>query len=128
MVTPRTKIDLDLDAIKGKSKWVRLKGKMIEVPPISLEDLYQLELVLSDFQSLNQNEMQVHDIIQALKDFHEQIAGLIPDLQGVKCSIDDLMQIVQLAFEGATPKDQEELKKRGITPADRKKKAVKTTR
>ncbi len=122
------KIDLDLDAIKGKSKWVKLKGKAIEVPPITLDDLYELEIILSDFQSLDETELDPKEAIGALHDFHDQIAGLIPDLQGVKCSLEDLMAIVNLAFSSATPKEQEELEKRGITPKDHQKKVTRTTR
>lgn len=122
------KIDLDLDAIKGKSKWVKLKGKAIEVPPITLDDLYELEIILSEFQSLDETTLEPKEAIGALREFHEQIAGLIPDLQGVKCSLEDLMAIVELAFDSAAPKDQAELKKRGITPRDHQKKVTRTTR
>lgn len=122
------KIDLDLDAIKGKSKWVKLRGKAIEVPPISLDDLFELQIVLSEFESLDSNSLEPKEALSALKEFRDQIAGLIPDLKDVKCSLEQLMAIVELAFESSVPKEQAELKKRGITPKDHQKKVTRTIR
>ena len=122
------KIDLDLDAIKGKSKWVKLRGKAIEVPPISLDDLFELQIVLSEFESLDSESLEPQEALDALKEFRDQIADLIPDLNGVKCSLEQLMAIVELAFESSVPKEQAELKKRGITPKDHQKKVTRTIR
>lgn len=124
----KSKVDLDLDAIKGKGKTVRLRGEIIEINPITVDDLFELQMLIASYEETKTLEVAPDDALAFLKDFKSQIEEIIPGLKGVRCSLEDLMAIVELAFSTAIPKDQEELAKRKITPKDHQKKAAGTIR
>lgn len=122
------KVDLDLDALKPKPKTVRLNGEIIEIYPISLDDVFELQVIVGEFENKSAEELSSKESFELLKTFRAQLETIVPDLSKVKCTLEQLMAIIELAFETAAPGDQKELKKRGITPKDRQKKALKTTR
>lgn len=116
------RVDLDLDVLAKPSKNVRLNGKVVEVRPLEVGELFRLHRLGKDFQQVDTDNMTEEQATEAFKALHDGFTEFIPDLKGQTLSIDQLFALLDLVINMAMPSDIEELEKRGITlSADQKK-------
>lgn len=111
------RIDLDLDTLTGQSRKVKINGNVIEVFPPSVEELFKLQQLASQFKKIdteNITEDQAFDVLENLK---SAFISLIPQLKDFKVNVEQLFKLLDLIVEMAVPHDLKELEKRGIKPS-----------
>lgn len=120
----RKDFDLDLDTLKGEPKFVRLNNKTLKVyPPDILQLLEIVDIVqkIDKYRSLDQDSLtsevqgeMVESISEALKVFKRALCRLIPDLEGIDITSEQMFALFDFLGELVIPSEHRELRDRGI--------------
>lgn len=109
---------LDLDALVPPSVTIKFGGQEIEVKPPKTNEVFRLGFLgqkLSNAQDLNDAELE-----KIVTDINSLIAKCIPELTGKDLNTTQLLRLVQIISDMATPPDVTQLKDKGVTPTDPK--------
>lgn len=115
-------IDLDLDALKGAPKMVKLNGEQLEVYPPTLDEILQLQALGTRIMNTPKEEMTNEKSLEAIEQFRTTLTELIPSVAGKRINIQQMLALMKFAAELAIPAEAKELKQRGITLGTSKKK------
>jgi hypothetical protein len=143
MANNQTSFDLDLDTLTGKSKFVKLNGKVIEVLPPSLEELFNLQSLADEFKGLDAKNLTEDETKFVFDKLQGGLLKLIPSLSsatkkskfstfvhklfGIKenrssLTLSQVYALINLVLEMSVPTDLKELKRNNITLNSNKKK------
>ena len=113
-------IDLDLDGLVKKTKTVKLNGKIIEIQQPSLRGLVALLDCAKTLQTL-QGSDDVEKITKQVAKFQIEIETLIPEIKGSVLTIEQMLALLQLVMELATPSTiSPTLEETEIVPTEKK--------
>jgi hypothetical protein len=104
---------LDLDALAPPTATVRFQEKDITVQPPKTSDLLRLGALGQKLQTAD--EATDEELDAAIADLTNLIQKMIPELSGVELHTQQLLGLVGLISKMATPPEQKELDKAGIT-------------
>ena len=144
MENKQSALDLDLDALTGKSKIVKINGKVIEVFPPSLEELLKLQELAKQFEKMDANNLTEEEARLVFVDLQEGVLNLIPGLASIlkkepgfkgfihsifkkkndrsSLTLSQVYALINLVIEMSMPENLKELQKNNITIATDKKK------
>lgn len=102
--------DLDLDAIQPEAKNVKINGQIVKVYPPKFKSIIALMKLSSQ---INDNS----DLNQLEKDLTEALIPIMPALAepDMDLSMEQLMKLLDFVMLISTPKDNEELIKKGYS-------------
>lgn len=106
--------DLDLDTLVKPSKKVKLNGAIIELEPPSLEELVKLAKLGGELQDMDTENMQADKISEVIDKLNAGIRDVMPALNDVKLNIEQIIAVIEMMVDYATPNDTKELEKRGV--------------
>jgi hypothetical protein len=104
---------IDLDALVPPKVTIKLGGEVMEVEPPKVGDIMRLGNLgkrLSESEELSDEEVEA--VVNGLT---AQVQKCIPQLAGKEFTTSQLLKLVQIISEQATPPDTKELDKRGIS-------------
>lgn len=109
-------VDLDLDTLTRGPKKVKLNGKVIEVSPPDVGELFGLAKMGKKFEQIKAGKGKISDkqALDAYDEMKEGFIRLIPELQGMKVTIDQLFALLKLINEMAIPSDVSAMEAQGI--------------
>lgn len=105
---------LDLDALVPPTAKIKFQNKEIEVQPPKTGDLLRLGALGRKVEDLADASDEVVDGV--ITDLTKLVQHIIPELEGVELNTQQLLGLVSLIGKMATPPEQKELDKAGITP------------
>lgn len=106
---------LDLDALVPQTAKIKFGGKEVEVQPPKTADLLKLGSLGQKVQNIA--DLPDEQVEQLIDDLTKLIQRIIPELAGTDLNTQQILGLVQLISDMATPPETKELDKRGITPA-----------
>ncbi len=113
-------IDLDLDGLVKKTRSVKLNGKIIEIGQPSLRGLVSLLDCAKSLQGL-QGTNDIEKITKQVAKFQTEIEILIPEIKGSVLTIEQMLALLQLVMELATPSNPSpELEGIEVVPTEKK--------
>lgn len=103
---------IDLDALAPEPVVIKLNGKEFTIKPPSVEDIMRLSATASKLEkadTMDQQELEalIGKLIELLK-------TVAPDIADEKYTTIQLIKLVNIITEMATPPDIKELEKKGI--------------
>jgi hypothetical protein len=105
---------LDLDALVPQTAKIKFGGKEIDVQPPKTADLLKLGSLGQKVQKFDDfTDEQTEEAITSLTGL---IKKIIPELADAELNTQQILGLVKLISDMATPPDVKELDKRGITP------------
>lgn len=116
--------DLDLDTLVKPSKKVKLNGNIIELEPPSLEELVKLAKLGGELQGMETTNLNADEVSNVIDKLNGGIRELMPALADVKLNIEQIIAVIEMMVDYATPNDTKELEKRGISMTSDQKKTV----
>lgn len=116
--------DLDLDTLVKPSKKVKLNGQIIELEAPSLEELVKLAKLGGELQGMDTNNLNADEVSEVIDKLNGGIRELMPALKDVKLNIEQIIAVIEMMVDYATPNDTKELDKRGITMTSDQKKTA----
>ena len=113
-------IDLDLDGLVKKSKTVKLNGEIIEIQQPSLRGLVALLDCAKGLEGL-QGSNDVEKITKQVTKFQQEFSNLIPQLGGKTLTIEQMLALLKLVIELATPDNNiQEVVDAEVIPTEKK--------
>src|SRR4051812_48672221 len=109
---------LDLDALVPQSRLVKFSDTEIEIKPPRTADVLRLGTLgqkLQDTEALSSEQLE-----QLVTDLTEQVYKCVPELNSRELTTSQLLALVRIISEMATPPDQKALQEECITVADPK--------
>lgn len=106
---------LDLDALVPQTAKIKFGGNEVEVQPPKTADLLKLGSLGQKVQGIG--DMPDAQVEKIIADLTALIQKIIPELAGTELNTQQILGLVKLISDMATPPDAKELEKRGITPA-----------
>lgn len=107
-------IDLDLDALNPESKKLKLNGKIFDINPPDVFELFGVMGLKKKFDGIKQSDMTPEQAMEVLGDIKEAIGKLVPPIKGEPLNMDQMFGIIDFVVSMAVPKNLEEMQKRGI--------------
>ena len=105
---------LDLDALVPQTAKIKFGDKEVEVQPPKTADLLRLGGLGQKITNLS--DLKDSEVERLIADLTELVQKIIPELAGHNLNTQQLLALVKLISDMATPPDAKELAKRGITP------------
>lgn len=106
--------DLDLDTLVKPSKKVKLNGQIIELEAPSLEELVKLAKLGGELQGMDTSNLNADEVSAVIDKLNAGIREVMPALADVKLNIEQIIAVIEMMVDYATPNDTKELQKRGI--------------
>ena len=106
---------LDLDALVPQTAKIKFNGKEVDVQPPKTADLLKLGSLGQKVQNIA--DLPDTQVEQIIADLTRLVQKIIPELEGTELNTQQILGLVKLIGDMATPPDAKELEKRGITPA-----------
>jgi hypothetical protein len=106
--------DLDLDTLVKPSKKVKLNGSIIELEPPSLEELVKLAKLGGELQGMDTSNLNADEVSNVIDKLNEGIRDVMPALKDVKLNIEQIIAVIEMMVDYATPNDTKELEKHGV--------------
>lgn len=106
--------DLDLDTLVKPSKKVKLNGEIIELEPPTLEELVKLAKLGGELQGMDTTNLNADEVSTVIDKLNEGIRDVMPALKDVKLNIEQIIAVIEMMVDYATPNDTKELEKRGV--------------
>ena len=102
-------IDLDLDALAGKSSTIKIGGKTLEIMPPSVEKLFSLQSLAGKMQNGEDG------LDSALTEFKDIFIGLVPEIEGMDLNLNQYIALLEFLIDKSVPSDAKALEAEGIT-------------
>jgi hypothetical protein len=113
-------IDLDLDGLVKKTKTVKLDGEIIEIQQPSLRGLVALLDCAKGLEGL-QGSTDVEKITKHVAKFQTEFSNLIPQLGGKTLTIEQMLALLKLVIDLATPStNTQEVVEAEVLPSEKK--------
>lgn len=112
---------VDLDALIPEAVVIKIFGSELTINPPKTSDILMLGKLaqrLENLEKLDESQME-----KVIKDISRQFTKIIPGLENRELNMAQLLKLIQIVSEMATPPDAKELADRGIKPVDNQKKA-----
>ena len=106
--------DLDLDTLVKPSKKVKLNGEIIELEPPTLEELVKLAKLGGELQGMDTSNLNADEVSDVIDKLNAGIRDVMPALKDVKLNIEQIIAVIEMMVDYATPNDTKELEKRGV--------------
>lgn len=106
---------LDLDALVPQTAKIKFGGQEVEVKPPKTADLLKLGSLGQKVQNIA--DLPDAQVDQIIADLTKLIQKIIPELGETELNTQQILGLVGLISKMATPPENAELEKRGITPA-----------
>lgn len=116
--------DLDLDTLVKPSKKVKINGNIIELQPPSLEELVKLAKLGGELQGMDTTNLNADEVSDVIDKLNNGIRELMPELNDIKLNIEQIIAVIEMMVDYATPDDQKELEKRGVSMTTDQKKTA----
>lgn len=107
--------DLDLDTLVKPSKKVKIGGNIVELEPPTLEELVKLAKLGGELQGMDTSNLNADEVSEVIEKLNAGIRELMPALNDVKLNIDQIIAVIEMMVDYATPDDTKELEKRGVS-------------
>lgn len=107
--------DLDLDTLVKPSKKVKINGNIVELQPPSLEKLVKLAKLGGDLQGMDTSNLNADEVSEVIDKLNNGIRELMPELKDIKLNIEQIIAVIEMMVDYATPADTKELEKHGVT-------------
>lgn len=109
---------IDLDALAPAKVTIKFNGEEIQVDPPTTESVFRLSALAQKLEKAD--TLPDEEVLTLITSVTEQVHKCIPGLQGKPLNITQLMLLIKIINDMATPPDAQELDKRGISLGDPK--------
>lgn len=109
---------LDLDALVPPAAIVKFEGNEIEVKPPKTGDVLKLGNLATKLQNID--KLDETEILQLVDSLTEVVRRCIPELNDKELNTQQLLKLVEMIGNMATPPDVKELNQRGVSVGDPK--------
>ena len=108
-----TDYDLDLDALQPEAKKVKINGRIVDIYPPKFKSIIALMKISSGLQETTNSE----DLSILEEELTKALIPIMPELAepDMDLSMEQLMKLLDFVMLISTPKDNEELAKKGYT-------------
>lgn len=109
---------IDLDALAPPSVTIKFNGQDIAIDPPKTGDILRLGFLGQKLQKAD--KLPPEELDALVVELTEQVKRCVPALAGAELASGQLMKLVEILGEMATPPDAKEMQKRGMSAADPK--------
>lgn len=104
---------IDLDAFTPPSVTVKLGGKYVVISPPRTSDILRIGVLSSKFKDIKTDNLS--ELEGSFTELAQAIKQCVPEVDIEALNMNQLLKLVSIITDMATPKDTKELEERGIT-------------